>query len=232
MHILAILMPLLAVACFVGFVWLVVVAFRRSVGWGLAVLFLSPIAAVVLAIKHWRETRTPFLIYAGSMACAVLFFAAAAVVGIMAFGGAATQVAQEASETAAAPSAVTFVVEPESEDDALEPPVETTAGSAATAGQLVVDSDGEALTVASWSPRGDRGSSSLDLGLPPMGDLSPGDAERLVGYEVRIVDNRGQTHVGTLEQVSGGKLVLTRHLSSGTFSYKLDSSSISSLRAK
>jgi len=61
----------------VGFVWLCVVAFRRHVGWGLAVLFLSPIAAIVFAAKHWQSSRKPFLVYIGSCAMLVVLVVAA-----------------------------------------------------------------------------------------------------------------------------------------------------------
>ena len=57
---------LLSIVSLVGFVWLCVLAFRQHIGWGLAVFFLSPIAAIVFAIKHWQESKKPFLIYAGS----------------------------------------------------------------------------------------------------------------------------------------------------------------------
>ena len=57
-----------SIVSLVAFVWLCVVAFKKHIGWGLAVFFLSPIAAVVFAIKHWQDSKKPFLIYAGSVA--------------------------------------------------------------------------------------------------------------------------------------------------------------------
>jgi len=60
-----------SVVSLVGFVWLCVLAFKEHIGWGLAVFFLSPVAAIVFAIKHWQESKKPFLIYAGST---VMFF--------------------------------------------------------------------------------------------------------------------------------------------------------------
>jgi len=60
-----------SIVSLVGFVWLCVLAFKEHIGWGLAVFFLSPIAAIVFAIKHWEDSKKPFLIYAGST---VMFF--------------------------------------------------------------------------------------------------------------------------------------------------------------
>jgi hypothetical protein len=49
-------------------VWIIVQAFRVSTGWGLAVIFL-PFASLFFIIKHWSDTKKPFL---GSVASVVL----------------------------------------------------------------------------------------------------------------------------------------------------------------
>ncbi|HEC12346.1 MAG TPA: DUF308 domain-containing protein [Acidiferrobacteraceae bacterium] len=54
---------LFGIVVLVSFIWLVVVAFKRHLGWGFAVLLLSPIAAIIFAIMYWREAKYPFLIY-------------------------------------------------------------------------------------------------------------------------------------------------------------------------
>jgi len=59
-----------ALIAVLGFVWLLVVAFRQRAAWGFGVLFLSPVAAVAFAITHWRESKFPFLVYINfSLAC-------------------------------------------------------------------------------------------------------------------------------------------------------------------
>ena len=45
---------------FVCGVWLLVKAFKVSVGWGLAVMFL-PFAGLFFVINHWNDTKQPFL---------------------------------------------------------------------------------------------------------------------------------------------------------------------------
>jgi hypothetical protein len=72
-----------SIVSLVGFVWMCVLAFRKHIGWGLAVFFLSPIGATVFAIKHWQESKKPFLIYAGST---VAFFVLA-IFAFSAMGG-------------------------------------------------------------------------------------------------------------------------------------------------
>jgi hypothetical protein len=54
------LMGLAGLAMFVFSVQILIVAFKTSVGWGLASLFI-PFAVVVFVIKHWEQTKTPFL---------------------------------------------------------------------------------------------------------------------------------------------------------------------------
>jgi hypothetical protein len=74
MSLVGLLWPLVSLVTFAAFIWLVVVAFKRSVLWGLLVLFLSPIAAVIFAIKNWQESKKPFLVYAASTTLSVVLF--------------------------------------------------------------------------------------------------------------------------------------------------------------
>jgi hypothetical protein len=64
------LMFVLSAVSLATFIWLVVVAFKNHVGWGLAVLFI-PFAAIVFAIMNWDEAKKPFL---GYLASTVGFF--------------------------------------------------------------------------------------------------------------------------------------------------------------
>ena len=66
MHALNTVAQILALVSFVIFIWLVVLAFKRSVGWGLSVLFLSPISAALFARKYWDEVKLPFVVFAST----------------------------------------------------------------------------------------------------------------------------------------------------------------------
>ncbi|PWT99924.1 MAG: hypothetical protein C5B53_04745 [Candidatus Melainabacteria bacterium] len=57
------------VTCLVGAIWLLVIAFRTHVGWGLAFLFI-PFAAIAFVVTHWSTARKPFLCLLGGMAIA------------------------------------------------------------------------------------------------------------------------------------------------------------------
>ena len=54
---------LAGVVSLVGYLWLAIVAFKRSVPWGLLVLLLSPITAIVYSLMHWFEARKAFIVY-------------------------------------------------------------------------------------------------------------------------------------------------------------------------
>lgn len=55
-----VLAGLAGLAMFVFSVQILILAFKTSVGWGLASLFI-PFAVLVFVIKHWEEAKTPFL---------------------------------------------------------------------------------------------------------------------------------------------------------------------------
>jgi len=54
---------LAGVISLIGYLWLVFVGFKRNVAWGLLVLLLSPITAIVFSLMHWYEAHKAFLVY-------------------------------------------------------------------------------------------------------------------------------------------------------------------------
>lgn len=67
MHTYWILFSLGTLISLIGYIWLVVVGFNRSVVWGLLVLFFSPISAIIFAATNWYSAKKAFLVYAASM---------------------------------------------------------------------------------------------------------------------------------------------------------------------
>ena len=56
---------------FIGGIWLLVVAFKQSVWWGLGSFFIAPVA-LVFVILHWQDSKKPFLIsLAGGVLCVI-----------------------------------------------------------------------------------------------------------------------------------------------------------------
>ena len=75
MGLVTILFIVSSLVCLVAWIWLLVVAFRASLGWGLLVFFLSwlLIPIIVFAVKFWTEAKRPVILYALGM---ILAFAA------------------------------------------------------------------------------------------------------------------------------------------------------------
>ena len=57
----------------VGGIWFLVAAFKVSIGWGIACLFL-PFVQLIFLFVHWKEARKPFAV--GVLSMGVLFVAA------------------------------------------------------------------------------------------------------------------------------------------------------------
>ena len=55
----------------VGYLWLVVVAFKRSVLWGVLVLFFSPITAIIFSLMNWFDARKAFIVYISSFVLSI-----------------------------------------------------------------------------------------------------------------------------------------------------------------
>ena len=55
----------------ISLLWLVGRAFSKHTVWGLAVLFLSPVTAVIFGIRYWRNEKGPFLVYLATFTLAV-----------------------------------------------------------------------------------------------------------------------------------------------------------------
>lgn len=61
------ILGLAALVNLIGFLWLVVTGFKRSVLWGLLVFLFSPLTAVIFALTNWFDARKPFVVYIVSL---------------------------------------------------------------------------------------------------------------------------------------------------------------------
>jgi len=67
---------------FVGHVMLLVAAFREGPGWGLAVLFVGPIAVMIFTFSHWEEAKRGFLVQLAGVVLIGLSFGAGIGAGV------------------------------------------------------------------------------------------------------------------------------------------------------
>ena len=74
MSALLLLLFILTVAVgFAAYIWLVIRAFHKGTGWGLGMLFFTPITAIIAAIQEWDEWKKPFLVYFGNSVAQLIF---------------------------------------------------------------------------------------------------------------------------------------------------------------
>ena len=66
---------LASLIAFIAFIWLLVVAFKKGVLWGVLVFLLSPISASIFAAKYWSVARKPFLVYIITVTISFAYFA-------------------------------------------------------------------------------------------------------------------------------------------------------------
>lgn len=71
MNILLLAAQLFGLTATIALIWLVVRAFKKHLGWGFAVLLLSPFAATFFGIKYWQDEKVPFLAYISSFVTAI-----------------------------------------------------------------------------------------------------------------------------------------------------------------
>ena len=48
----------------IGFIWILIEAFKESVWWGLGSLFIN-VVALIFVLMHWDRAKKPFLIWLG-----------------------------------------------------------------------------------------------------------------------------------------------------------------------
>lgn len=74
------LMVVAGIGMLVFAIQILIVAFKTSIGWGLASLFI-PFVILVFVFTHWTETKTPFLRW---LICLPVY---AVGIGLMVMGG-------------------------------------------------------------------------------------------------------------------------------------------------
>jgi hypothetical protein len=236
---------LAALVALVSYIWLVVVAFKKSVGWGFAVMLLSPITAIIFAIKNWRKSKKPFLIYiTTSTACyAYIGYIFVYLGGLemmdmaqrMQQGKFSEQEAVQFMEKTMDRMATSGMLGAQEKKELQEiqgmfqqmkkgtadakkeeaPPL-----AKASAGKVGVTPEKEAeVRVASAEPT-----------APAYKPIAVAEAGKYVGANIKVVGKDGVVHKGILKEVNPDRLVLETWVYDGTFGFELRSTDIESLQ--
>ena len=60
------------IVMFVGAVWILIIAFKKSVLWGLGSLFI-PFVIFVFTFMHWGDSKKPFFIWLIGFVISIIF---------------------------------------------------------------------------------------------------------------------------------------------------------------
>ena len=181
-------------------IWLLVLSFRVSVLWGLAVFFI-PFAVVVFAIKFWDQCKKPFIGHLGGSVAAVVFIMLAVASGV---GGQIAEANQQAALTDAAPFSTAV------------PDV-----SIDSSGTSVAPSPRPSPRPRRVAPRRPR--------TPSRAKLTFDNASDFVGRLIKITAHDGRVLKGYLIDARSDTLVLERDLTSGVFSFEVTSNDVKSM---
>ena len=190
----------------VGFIWLVVRAFKTRVWWGLAVLFFSPITATIYGVRYWHAVKMPYLVY--SIPFVLLLFIVPKTLSTE--GGiekllADTGIEEPASMTAPMREGIPFTY--------------NVVGSVPErVAALLEDRSGPI-----WAPAPDE----FD---PRYRAISLAEAKDYTGASMIFVDRKNVTRGGTLVGISGSTLRFERRVDSGSVSYEVRAHDIKALK--
>ena len=193
-------------------IWMLVLSFRTSVLWGLAVLFL-PFAVVVFAIVHWDECKKPFLWYMGtSVAGFMLLF--------LTVGAAVGEAAQLAAEEQAQ---MTESDDSNSDSDPIDWENEQAPSSAS------VDPYPSTRATRPMRPAPSVQVTRDPSRVLPGGKIKLSQAREYIGEAVRVIAHDGRLMKGLLIEVRPDRFVIEQELRAGVISFDVARSEVEAL---
>lgn len=212
---------LITIGCLISFVagiWLLITAFRVSVGWGLLIFFLgwTWIPIIVFAVKYWEKAKRPIIIYGAGFAVAVL----ATAVGTLVLGLELGSVMEDSGDVIAMPSA-----DVEADRPVLPPPRPTALPTHPSWEAIVneVDRDKDDTSWEELVP-----SPTPATGRPDQ--LTWAQLNSFAGRTVIIEIKRGVPFTATLEGAKGDRVRVRHVIGGGEASYWIEREKITSIR--
>lgn len=223
-------------AGFVGSVWLLVHAFKKSLGWGLASFFI-PFVMYVFGFMNWSESKKPTLLsLCGSAAAVGLFIVGSVLMAAQMGQEMAAQFEEEmaremerqaqAMEQSSDSNALNFdssepvqVPSEPLDDAALEDKLARIEESIDSASNMALEDDaaGELVLEAIKPPSAQKKTIPLN------------QAAQYEGAVVRVKGRNGMRAKGRLLRVTRQGLTIERTLGSGTVSFEIARSDIKGL---
>lgn len=222
------LFGVLGIIGIVSFIWVVVIAFKENVLWGLGCLFV-PLIIIVFGIVHWDKARKPFLVYIiTSIILAAMYvkiiYAVVSESGAMDLN---TQVEtgqiteQEAQQQIEQKMAEMFGIDPSQMPGAEKP---QTAEDQASA--LTEQMNERARQAEQSAPPADA------KRIKVYNAFKLSQARQHMGETIRIVSKTGVEKQGKLKEVKYDRLVLERNLAGGDFAFEVLFDDIKTIEAE
>jgi hypothetical protein len=215
----ALILTLCSLVAFAAWIWLLVVAFRVSVGWGLALFFLgwTLIPLVVFAVQQWETAKRPVILYAAS--CLVMLVTSA--VAVFALGLELGSMVSQGGGLIARSGA-----EPETETNVLPPPRPTAQPTHPSWEAIVreIDRDDDA-TWETFVP-----SPTPITGRPGAGGLSWDELGSWIGKAVVVELSNGTVVTAALEAVEPDRLRVRHVIGGGEAAYWVERDQVDYIR--
>lgn len=210
----AILMTVGGVICLVSWIWLLVVAFRVSVVWGLVLFFLAwtLVPIIVFALGNWDEAKRPLILYGLGLTFVVVAYLAAL-----------RAVAEELDSFAEKNQPLVTAEDPETanNDPILPPPRPTTLPTHASWEAVVDEIDGD--PDADWE-------TLVPSPTPATGGLEWDELESLIGRKMILELKNGTVTTAALEAVEAHRLRIRHVIGGGEASYWIERDRITRIR--
>ncbi|MEX1287112.1 MAG: hypothetical protein AB1Z57_04150 [Acidimicrobiia bacterium] len=203
---------------FAAWIWLLVVAFRVSVGWGLLILLLgwTWIPIIIFAVTYWDLAKRPIMLTAVS----VVVSGAAYAIAVFVIGMNLESIAEETGGLVARPGA-----DVEADRPVLPPPRPTALPTHPSWEAIVreVDRESDDTTWEEFVP-----SPTSETGRPNQ--LRWSELNAHVGRAVNIELVRGTPITAALEGAEADRVRIRHVIGGGEASYWIDRDQITSIR--
>ena len=219
MALIAVLLVIGGLIGFAAWVWLIVVAFRVSVGWGLLVLLLSWtwVPIIIFAVRYWEKAKRPIMLWG----VAFVLHLAAVLIATLALGIELGSIVDETGGLIARPGAEVNI------EDRVLPPQRPTAEATHPSWEAIVreiDRD-----------KGDSWESHVPLPTPVTGGsrkglLSWDEAAGYIGRAVILELNNNTTMTAALEVVEPDRLRVRHVIGGGEASYWIERDQVKRIR--
>ena len=216
-------------------IWLIVLAFRESVGWGVACL-LIPFAGLVFAVKYWEDAKVPFVI---SLASIGLFMVGTLGYSVSEVNAGLNDFSQfeDSSAWDPVPEPSPYDAYPASDEEPVEAEVD------AAVEEPVV----EPAEPAQYAPEDVETVEARPepTPAPPINDPPPEGRVRrrevvvpkenlgaMLGERVELVLHSGQKISARVDSVTPGSVVMRHRVGGGSVTYSVPLADISEVRVR